>query len=110
MSHADGALQLMDSRILYCEYNGTVDVMRSPIYNTYEEMKANWRSDKWIICTNLNHKHVFARIATSYGRGYSWDGIVCLECMCIVEGHECNYPTRQKDLPEWFPNREAYRL
>lgn len=108
MSHATGAIRLNDGRVFHCEYNGTVDVMRSPIYTTYEEMKADWRGNKWITCNIKTHIKHEAEIATSYGQGFYWPGLVCLDCMCIFNGHESDYNKEKKGLPYWYPNREAY--
>lgn len=104
MSHSNGAAKFNDGKIFHCEYNGTVDIMIPFLYDTTEEMRANWRRPDWITCSNPEgHTHQRVRLATSYGGGFSWDGFACIDCKCLLSPLEPNYDTLTDGLPEWFP-------
>jgi hypothetical protein len=107
MSHSTGAVLFSDKTVLHCEYNGTVDVMRSNLYKTHEEMHANWRGSKWTNCTcGKPSENVI--IATSYGPGFFWPGKACRTCMCITDGWSSDYDHKVKGLPSWYPGIEHY--
>lgn len=113
MSHSTGAVKAFNGKIYYTEYNGTVDVMLPNLYDTYEEMHNNWREQKWKRCDNKLHLHTRARIASSYGFGFSWNGMIYVECKVITDIHSPDNHEHIKyknGLPEWFPNRETYKL
>jgi hypothetical protein len=113
MSHATGAVRFSNNEIYYCEYNGTVDVMLPKLFNTYEEMEVEWRKQIWSVCKDKTHQHQVVEIATSYAGGFSWIGKACIICktitdyFSIVDHDEVYY---HDSLPEWFPNRDAYKL
>lgn len=113
MSHSTGAIRFSDGLIMFCEYNGTVDVMLSNLYNTYEEMHDMWRKQEWKMHDKSCNKDEEVEIASSYGRGFSWTGRACKECMIITDYHSIDdYKERNHKygLPEWFPNRAAYEF
>ena len=111
MSHSDGAVKFLDGTIMFFEYNGTVDVCIPVLYDTYDEMRANWRrtdlknSDYYCKAEigTLSHSWEWVRIATSYGGGFSWDGKVCRQCKRIVNNLEPDYDSQEEGLPDWLP-------
>lgn len=109
MSHSTGAIKFPDGKIMFYEYNGTVDIAMPHLYETYEELHANWRRRDWkeCSCNNFNN-HIRVRIASTYGNGFSWDGFACKECKVLLSPLEANYDTETSGLPEWFPNRKSY--
>lgn len=114
MSHSQGRIKFPDGTIKFLEYNGTSDVMLPFIYDTEEELQANWRRRDWKYCNNKEHNHIEVDIATSYGGGFSWKAKACVECNCLVDNlmpFDNNYDTmewiiRKDGMPEWWPNRE----
>ncbi len=112
MSHAQGAVKFPDGKIMFFEYNGTVDICLPHLYETKEQLTDNWRRKDWITCTCGNGNdftnHVRVRIATTYGYGYSWDGFACKECKCLLSPLDVNYDTETSGLPDWYPGREHY--
>lgn len=112
MSHSTAACRFSDGLILYCEYNGTSDVMLPHLYDTQDERDENWRCRDWKYCTcgnPLGHEEVI--LAASYGGGFSWHGKACRECKVITDNYmpfdECD-SEREDGLPDWYPNRELY--
>lgn len=106
MSNSSGAVRFGDGLIMHCEYHGTVDVMRSPLYDTYDEMKENWRSLKWTYCLCKQDEPV--TIASSYGHGFTWEGRACRHCKAITDHHSPDYDTEIKGLPPWYPRLDLY--
>lgn len=104
MSHAFGAVKFSDGLILHCEYNGTLDVLLSNLYNTSDEVKANWRKQVWKHHNDRScYKTENVEIATTYGGGFSWKGRACRHCRVIIDNHSPNYDTRSNGLPDWYP-------
>jgi hypothetical protein len=109
MSHAEGAIKVKD-RLYWVEYNGTVDVLLPRIYDTQDELFANWRRRDWppdCSCSDT----IDVRVAVTYGRGFSWLVTLCLTCKRVVgplsNFYECGY---ELGLPNWYPNRELHLL
>ena len=46
MSHANGAIRFKDGTVMHFEYNGTVDMAISILYETQDEMLENWKVDQ----------------------------------------------------------------
>lgn len=119
MSHSTGAVKRENGEILHFEYNGTVDVCRSPLYKTQEECQANWRTGKWVACNCQPVTREKVELAVSYGGGYMWDAFICPKCMCItdrftphgiddMEEYTGEY-SAVDGLPDWYPNVKNYR-
>ena len=92
-----------DNKIFHFEYNGTVDVCLPFLYDTADELEANWRRRDWKNCTcgnKENHKPV--EIVSTYGYGFYWPGIICIKCKVIVDGHQVDYDNEKRGFPDWF--------
>lgn len=110
MSHAMGAVLFPDGKIKHFEYNGTIDICQPKLFDSAELVSANWRTTDWPVCScgdNSNH-HERVRIATTYGRGFSWDGFACNLCNCLLSPLEPNYDTQNEGLPDWYPALEKW--
>jgi hypothetical protein len=93
MSHAVGEIWSTEKgffskqRILlgWFEYNGTSDIACTRVYNTREEMLANWRGNnsRSCFCKAVGQSVI---LYTDYGNGYHWPGRVCWNCMSIIDG------------------------
>lgn len=100
MSHSSGAIKFNDGLILYCKYNGTVDIMIPHLYKTYDEMHEMWRQTKSKWCGHEVDEEV--KIFSSYGGGFSWTGRACRDCMVITKNLSCDYDTETDGIPEWY--------
>lgn len=88
MSHANGEVIKDGATIAWFEYDGTSDVACWEIYSTYEEMTANWRKRRWPECT-CGKPPESVLLQSDYGGGIGpWPALVCLSCMCIVDGDD----------------------
>ena len=85
MSHANGKARFPDGVILHFEYNGTSDVCIPNLWDTYEEMHANWRGDQWATCT-CGQPSEPVELYNDYGDGTYWPGEACRKCMAITKG------------------------
>jgi hypothetical protein len=86
MSHSMGEVWSADSKLLgYFEYNGTCDVARTRVYQTPDDVSANWRgdNDRKCVCGGSGQPVL---LYTTYGGGFCWDGRVCWNCMAITNG------------------------
>lgn len=85
MSHSYGEIWSLAGNLLaYFEYNGTVDVCQSRLFNTREEVWANWRGkDFHRVCSCGQSQPVL--IYSEYGGGFYWEGKACLQCMAITD-------------------------
>jgi len=109
MSHAHGVVRLTDGKILFCEFNGTSDVILSRLYESSGEVEDNWRKQEWkfhpIDCNKIED----AEFVTNYGVGWGWPVKVCRVCMLIVDWNSyysvCEDEELRKkiidDIPEW---------
>lgn len=104
MSHAVGAIRFPDGLIKFFEYNGTVDVCQPRLFDTQEELRANWRKQEWNVCKCQDTELV--EIASTYGYGFWWFGRACRKHNCITDGFEPLDTNR--GLPDWFPNKKMY--
>jgi hypothetical protein len=71
---------------MWCEYNGTSDVMQPQLYDTNEEMADNWRNADWTkkcTCGKLEPVKIHAQ----YGGGIDWEGEACRDCKCLNHDH-----------------------
>jgi len=89
MSHASGEVFAADGsrRLGWFEYNGTVDVACSRIFDTHEELQANWRKDAMRKC-DCGQSSVEVVLYSSYGYGFYWTAKACLQCKAIVDHRE----------------------
>ena len=108
MSHAVGAVKFSNGEVFYCEYNGTVDVMKPELYKTRDELNANWRHKGWKSHSKECHNEEAVEIASSYGYGFSWSGAACKTCLVITDSYDPLDAINK--LPEWFPDRESYNF
>ncbi len=86
MSHASGRVRLWDGVEFWYEYNGTSDVVMPRLYETLDELQANWRrTDDDPECQHdPNCDWELAMISSNYGGGFHWPGQVCRKCKLIV--------------------------
>jgi hypothetical protein len=82
MSHAGGTVKFKDGLVLHYEYDGTSDVCISKLYDTFDEMWANWRTFPKVECKCEKDEDV--TIHSTYGSGFEWEGGACRKCMCIT--------------------------
>jgi hypothetical protein len=69
----------------YFEYNGTVDIACSRIYNTEAELELHWSGDNVRTC-NCGATGQSVVLYSHYGFGFWWPGRVCWHCMAITRG------------------------
>jgi hypothetical protein len=106
MSHSQGAVLFTDSTTLWCEYNGTVDIMLPNLFVTNDELHASWRKQVWASPCKCKGEKV--RVATSYGGGFSWDGKACRLHKVLLDGYQPHPYNEDEDShyedgePEWF--------
>lgn len=113
MSHSHGVVKTEDNKIFYIEFNGTDDVCLSRLYNTVEDVKANWRRQKWKYCDCKPITKEPVKLAVTYGRGWYWDAFICRKCMVLTErlepfGNDLDEYRAEDGLPEWYPDREKF--
>jgi len=107
MSHSTGVVKFEDGQIFYFEYNGTSDVCLPFLYETYEELHANWRRRDWKLhkC-ELEPENVV--IYSTYGGGFYWNGRACRKCMLLthnlsLETFDYESAGMKDGRPEWSP-------
>ncbi len=84
MSHAWGeVLTIGTLEVLgYFEFDGTSGMAIPDIFNTREELTANWRKDRdYRVCPHEVQANVI--IYAHYGSGIWWYGEACFECNLI---------------------------
>lgn len=136
MSHGKGQCRFYDGNIKYFEYDGTDDICRPKLYDTFDEMIDNWRKPYVSIeANNITHdkkswfKKIFrnnkdkeqsmcdhnvedVEIYTDYGGGFYWKGTACRKCNMILEGKEpCELPIEDRSIegiPEWAEDFNKY--
>lgn len=108
MSHAHGQVQFQnDGKIMFFEYDGTVDYVLNPLRETAKEVHDNWRNTPYIKPCNCN-KREKVTIAVDYSNGMYWSGIACREHKCITDGFK---PSRYyEDNSFGYPNTELEKL
>ncbi|MBG9732227.1 hypothetical protein ABD87_22650 [Lysinibacillus sphaericus] len=84
MSHTTGTVTFKDGEKLWFEFNGTMGICESALYETFDEMNDNWRNHEQRKCACNNHEEV--EIYTSFADGETWDGRACRSCKCITRG------------------------
>lgn len=115
MSHSTAAVKFSDGLILFGEYNGTADVMLPKFYLTKKERNDNWRTNNWPIHDKNCDKAEDVIVATSYGRGFSWSARGCKVCQLLINKYMPYDDESQESiiingLPDWYPDRELYKL
>jgi len=107
MSSANGKVKFLDGLILYCEYNGTADVMFPALWNTKDEVLKYWKQQPKRVCNCRKDEPV--EMATDYGGGFSWEGKACRYCMAITDHRQpFDYEdeqvviSRKDELPNWW--------
>ena len=71
------------------EYNGTVDVACTAIFETSDELSAAWRSeraDRECCKDAAQHVEMPVILWSDYGYGFAWPSRTCVTCGVIV-GH-----------------------
>lgn len=100
MSHALGEVWTPAGELLgYFEYNGTVDITCTRIYESEDELFANWRADNFRDCQCQN-EDVPVILYTNYGGGFYWNGDACLVCKAITGGmnvYDDGHPFPEKE-------------
>lgn len=82
MSHSSATF-VFDGVTLYGEYNGTSDVMLPNMYETMDEVEANWRKQQWRTC-KCGAIPVECLAHTYYGGGFWWHGTACMACRIFI--------------------------
>jgi hypothetical protein len=119
MSHAIGAARLPDGRILFFEYDASVERALPTLHESEDAVRAVWRQHRTDNCTcSSAEARVHVELATPYADGSHWGGEACLNCMVITAGidpdeGEESVPgspaaTYRDGLPEWSPWERAY--
>lgn len=102
MSHASGAVRFKDGTVMFYEYNGTVGVCVSHLYDNMQQVVDNWRKGQWMICACPGGMEE-VEIYSSYGAGFSWTGFACRKCRA-VDGRtldESYFQTQTQGEPQW---------
>ena len=92
MSHSSGCVfSVPDLKILgWYEYDGTVDVARTAIFPTIDDLDKAWRTeDSFRECADrpgVVHVEVPVILWSDYAGGFAWPSRVCVTCGVIV-GH-----------------------
>ncbi len=103
MSHAYGAVKFRDGLTLFCEYNGTVDVMITKLWSTKAEVDAHWRDPNAEFPGCDCGRSEMIEMATSYGFGAHWKGDAFRFCMAITKGWSRRDPEEDDVELEGFP-------
>lgn len=82
MSHAHGEVILDGKVIGHYEYNGTSDVALPNVYDTPEEVTANWR--KGGRECSCGQPSIDVTLFSYYGSGFHWPGKYCPRCRLIT--------------------------
>ena len=101
MSHSIGAVKFKDGEVKFYEYNGTVDVPISHIYDTVDEVNENWRNHEWVNCTCGKEEPV--SIFSDYGGGFYFDGLACKNCKSVCTPGDFNIIEREH-TDDWAKN------
>lgn len=111
LSHARGQVRFFyGGSIKYFEYNGTSDICRPKLYDTFDEMIDNWRKPPFSREVNntiytkkswlekifnvskeeslCNHNEEPIEIYADHGEGFHWKGTACKKCNMILKGME----------------------
>lgn len=133
MSHGRGQVKFKDT-IKYFEFNGTENICKPKLYDTYDEMIKNWRKTDALVeekvansnkrpffkrifqrnkTNRCNHNEEFVYIYTDYGDGFYWSGTACKKCNRILDGKEpfeLPYEKRliKKGIPTWAEDYRNY--
>ena len=83
MSHSAGKVRFKDGKIMFYEYNGTIDACISHIYDSSAEMSKNWRKHAWNICSCGGEEQV--EIYSGYGDGFYFKGRACRQCKSLQD-------------------------
>ncbi len=102
MSHADGQIKFQDGTILFCEFDGTADVMLSCLYDSPYGVQKMWRAQPHHTCSCGNDEPV--EMATKYACGFYWQGRACKNCRAITGGAYFGIDTHEytSRLPDWW--------
>lgn len=119
MSHAIGAARLADGKILFFEYDASVERALPTLHETEAVVHAVRRQCREVACAcPSTDSRVQVELATPYADGSHWCGEACLDCMIITFGidpsedeeTEPGTPaaTYHDGLPAWAPLEHAY--
>lgn len=102
MSNSIGLVKFnKDCKIMYCEYDGIVDVMRPKLFNTFEEMDKHWKKDQNLI---EDCDCEMEDIEFYSGRNFYWSGKACRKCMQICENSNPDFSEVVFMEPGWVTN------
>ena len=106
MSRALGTVYNINSQIIgYFIYDGTCDLCYPAIYATKDIAFTHYRTPAEIntkcLCPFPKIKEVTLQI--DYGNGKQWDGAMCTNCECIVDGLQEPHP-----VWSWYGNSYEY--
>ncbi|TSC82425.1 MAG: Uncharacterized protein G01um101419_581 [Parcubacteria group bacterium Gr01-1014_19] len=96
MSHSHGEVIQEGKVVGFFEYDGTADVALSPIWDTRDEVDANWRIGLWTQCT-CHQPSTDVLLFTEYGGGFYWPAKACLNCKAITNEYSPFESDRRKD-------------
>lgn len=110
MSHAYSAVKFPDNSIFHFEYNGTVDMCYPRLRDSINEVEKFWRdvdNSDFDNAHNCPHQKEVIEIATTYGGGFSWNGLGCKICKIITDNLYPQYDNNYSNgLPDWYPKYE----
>ncbi|WP_160689018.1 hypothetical protein [Clostridium sp. C2-6-12] len=87
-----------DNKIVYCEYDGIVDIMKPKLFNSFEEMDKCWKEDQNLIedCDcDMEGIEIYS------GRDFFWKGKACRKCMQIGENSNPDFSEVIFIEPDW---------
>lgn len=103
MSHATGLILFEDGCHRFFEYDGTVDVCRPKLWETYQELHDHWREElsyPWAKCTCGNPPESVKAFA-DYGNGMHWNTTACKTCGLIVDRGDPYTKGMTNGKPTW---------
>lgn len=108
MSHSEGQVRFKDGVIKFFEYNGNCDCISSILFDTYEEMKDNWKKDiEPPKCECIAEPVEFY---TCYGGGITWAGTACRKCGKILDSDYLGEEGFESRTPKWVINIGEQKL
>jgi hypothetical protein len=100
-----GAVKFQDGTILYCEYDGTSDVMTPCLRETVEEVRENWRKKNWSEHDETCTESEPVEVMSLYGGAFLWHATACRRHKLLTGGFmsDADDSDRSEGQPEWSP-------
>jgi hypothetical protein len=81
MAQASGRVLFSDGLVMWCQYQGTMDVFMGKLYDTQQEMEDHWRESDYRHCQCGREEEIEAW--TNYGDGSYYKGKACRFCKSL---------------------------